>query len=115
MWAHLLILGLGAMRSRPGWCSLTLSSALRLLLICGTREGERAAALEAWVGAGGGGGEEGEQQAKKRCEGRGMANRLFSPHGPGRTGLVSRDPPSLAEPTRSPWSAFLVSPRKTVS
>ena len=27
-----------------------------------------------------------------------------------RTGLISRDPPSLAEPTRSPWGTFLVSP-----
>ena len=32
-----------------------------------------------------------------------------------RTGLVSRDPPSLAEPTRCPRVTFLVSPRKTVS
>ena len=50
---------------------------------------------------------------EKGCEGGGIEFTVS--HGPGRRGLASRDPPSLAEPTRSPWGAILVSPLKTVS
>ena len=66
------------------------------------------------AGVGGGRGGGGGVQAKKGCECSGL-DKEKEPHGPGKKRMVSRDPPSLAEPTRCPRVTFLVSPRKTVS
>ena len=63
---------------------------------------------------GGGRPQEESSRRKRMRRGRNGVHEEKS-HGPGRRGLASRDPPSLAEPTRSPWGAILVSPLKTVS
>ena len=71
--------------------------------------GDGGAAGDAAVG----GGE--RKQRKKEMRRRFFSTKYKKPHGSGRSTFAPRDPPSLAEPTRSPAVEFLASPRKTVS